>query len=154
MVNKTGAPAEVMAVLRAYTDAVLLIEPLQLKVWKTAGVTLTQLRILRTLREGVCSATELAQAAGLSAPSLTRVLDRLQDLGLVRRSSDPTDRRRIGVRITPAGEDLLGNQHVWADTTFARVVEEMTSAERQEFVHVIRSFVSRVLDAQRAAQQG
>ncbi len=129
-------------------DAIVLAEPMQLKVWKTAGVTLTQLRILRVLREGPCSASELAGRAGLSAPSLTRVLDRLEELGLVARLADQSDRRRISVRILPQGETLLGDQSIWQGTAFVDAVRSMSAEERLEFVRVVRSFVVKVLDAQ------
>lgn len=139
---------DVHAALRAYMDAILLAEPVQLKVWKTAGVTLTQLRILRVLREGACSASELAGSAGLSAPSLTRVLDRLEELELCARVADQSDRRRISVHILPKGDNLLGDQSIWQGTAFADVVRAMSAEERLEFVRVLRGFVAKVLDAQ------
>ncbi len=155
MLSKNGTqPTEVHAVLRAYMDAILLAEPVQLKVWKTAGVTLTQLRILRVLREGPCSASELAGFAGLSAPSLTRVLDRLEELELVARVSDQSDRRRISVQILPKGESLLGDQSIWQGTAFVEVVRAMAPEERLEFVRVVRSFVVKVLDAQQDKAEG
>ncbi len=129
-------------------DAIVLAEPMQLKVWKTAGVTLTQLRILRVLREGACSASELAGRAGLSAPSLTRVLDRLEELGLVARVADQSDRRRISVQILPKGETLLGDQSIWQGSSFAEAVRSMSAEERLEFVRVVRGFVAKVRDAQ------
>ena len=130
-------------------DALVLVEPLQLKVWKTAGVTLTQLRILRVLREGARSASDLSVAAGLSAPSLTRVLDRLEELSLVTRVADQCDRRRISVQILPKGASLLGDQSIWQGTSFAEAVRAMSEEERSEFVHVMQAFVRKVLDAQR-----
>ncbi len=155
MLNKSGAlPTEVHAVLRAYMDAILLAEPVQLKVWKTAGVTLTQLRILRVLREGPCSASELAGFAGLSAPSLTRVLDRLEELELVARVADQSDRRRISVQILPKGESLLGDQSIWQGTAFVDVARSMSAEERLEFVRVVRGFVVKVLDAQHDKAEG
>jgi DNA-binding MarR family transcriptional regulator len=155
MLSKSDAlPTEVHAVLRAYMDAIVLAEPMQLKVWKTAGVTLTQLRILRVLREGPCSASELAGRAGLSAPSLTRVLDRLEELSLVERVADQSDRRRISVRILPKGETLLGDQSIWQGTTFVDAVRSMSADERLEFVRVMRSFVVKVLDAQHDKVEG
>ncbi len=155
MLSKSDAlPTEVHAVLRAYMDGIVLAEPMQLKVWKTAGVTLTQLRILRVLREGPCSASELAGRAGLSAPSLTRVLDRLEELSLVERVADQSDRRRISVRILPKGETLLGDQSIWQGTTFVDAVRSMSADERLEFVRVMRNFVVKVLDAQHDKVEG
>ncbi len=155
MLSKSDAlPTEVHAVLRAYMDGIVLAEPMQLKVWKTAGVTLTQLRILRVLREGPYSASELASRAGLSAPSLTRVLDRLEELSLVERVADQSDRRRISVRILPKGETLLGDQSIWQGTMFVDAVRAMSADERLEFVRAMRNFVVKVLDAQHDKVEG
>ncbi len=155
MPSKTPAlPPELHVVLRAFTDALVLVEPLQLKVWKTAGVTLTQLRILRVLREGARSASDLAVAVGLSAPSLTRVLDRLEELSFVARVADQTDRRRISVQILPEGANLLGDQSIWLGTSFAEAVKAMSAEERSEFVRVMQAFVRKVLDAQHDKEEG
>jgi len=41
------------------------------------------------------------------APGITRLIDRLETKGLVRRVRSETDRRQVWCRITPAGERLL-----------------------------------------------
>lgn len=155
MLSKNAAlPPEVHTVLRAYMDAIVLAEPLQLKVWKTARTTLTQLRVLRVLREGDRSASELAERVGVSAPSLTRVLDRLEERGLLVRVADQSDRRRISIRILPEGQNLLGSQSIWLGTAFVQAVENMSQAERDEFVRAVRGFVSHVLSAHETGGDG
>lgn len=146
--NRLELAPEALELLRAYVDAVLLAEPLQLRVWKSAGVTLTQLRILRVLREGKHSASELAAAAGLSAPSLTRVLDRLEELGLVARVPDPADRRRVGVEILAAGTALIDGQNIWRGTAIADAAASLDPEERRMLVASLRGFVSRVISLQ------
>lgn len=148
--NTPEIAPEVRDLLRAYVDAVLLAEPIQLRLWKSAGVTLTQLRILRVLREGSRSASELAQAAGLSAPSLTRVLDRLEELGLVARVADLADRRRVGVRIEEAGLALIGGQNLFHGTALADAAIRMEPLERQELMDALRKFVAQVVALQEA----
>jgi DNA-binding MarR family transcriptional regulator len=49
----------------------------------------------------------LAACLGVSKPAITRALDRLTELDLVRRKADPLDRRGILVQRTPAGMALL-----------------------------------------------
>ncbi len=53
------------------------------------------------------SVKDFAAAAALPKPSVTRSLDRLAAAKLVSRSADPADRRRVCVRLTPAGRGLL-----------------------------------------------
>jgi DNA-binding MarR family transcriptional regulator len=49
------------------------------------------------------SASELVEANMLTSGSMTHRIDRLERLGLVERTHDPTDMRRVLVRLTDAG---------------------------------------------------
>jgi DNA-binding MarR family transcriptional regulator len=71
------------------------------------GVTVEQWRVLDGLshREGR-SMSEMAMEAMLPAPTLTKIVDRLVALNLVHRRSDPYDRRRVLVLLTPRGRAL------------------------------------------------
>ncbi|MET0387053.1 MAG: MarR family transcriptional regulator [Polyangiales bacterium] len=50
---------------------------------------------------GVSTPGRLAELTGLSTGAITGVLDRLERAGFVVREADPTDRRRVLVRLTP-----------------------------------------------------
>jgi len=68
------------------------------------GLTRTQLSVLGTVaRQGPLRAGDLADAEGLNPTLLSRVIGKLSDAGLVRRSVDPDDARATLVDITPAG---------------------------------------------------
>ena len=72
------------------------------------GLSLTAAATLTTLRHsGPCRLTDLAVAEGVSQPSMTALVARLADAGLVGRGSDPHDRRAVLIALTPAGADLL-----------------------------------------------
>ncbi len=49
------------------------------------------------LRQGPCTAGELARHTGLTTPSVTSLIDRLESKRLVERERDPRDRRRVMV---------------------------------------------------------
>jgi len=49
------------------------------------------------------AATELADASMLTSGAMTNRIDRLEQRGLVRRLTDPEDRRRVLVELTPEG---------------------------------------------------
>jgi DNA-binding MarR family transcriptional regulator len=68
----------------------------------TAAATLTTLR-----RSGPARLTDLAVTEGISQPSMTALVARLADQGLVQRGTDPGDRRAVLIAVTPAGADLL-----------------------------------------------
>lgn len=56
---------------------------------------------------GPASQRELAERVGVEGPSLVRVLDRLEDQGLVARRPFGDDRRIKRIHLTPAAEPVL-----------------------------------------------
>ena len=65
------------------------------------------LRILRGAGEEGRSCSEIAERMINRDPDITRLVDRLERRGLVRRCRDGKDRRVITTRITPVGLELL-----------------------------------------------
>jgi len=93
-----------IALLRARERVMQPIRPMLAR----AGVTEAQWRVLRVLEEvGPTDATEISGAASLLMPSLTRILQGLEDRGLTERRAHPSDGRKAIVSITPAGMALL-----------------------------------------------
>ena len=77
---------------------------------KPHGLSPTQynaLRILRGAGDEGRSCSEIAERMINRDPDITRLVDRLERRGLVKRSRDGKDRRVITTRITPTGLDLL-----------------------------------------------
>lgn len=71
------------------------------------GVTIEQWRVLRVLADGQGHPmSEVATAALLPPPTLTKVVDRLVEAALVHRRSDLADRRRVLVLLTARGRAL------------------------------------------------
>src|SRR5215212_6084804 len=69
-----------------------------------ADLTLAQLSILVTLIDrGPIRMTELAAHERVRTPTTTVAIRRLEKLGLVKRSRDPSDLRAVLVDITPRG---------------------------------------------------
>jgi len=58
---------------------------------------------LRRSPGGFTTMTRLAGEVSLTSGGITRLVDRLVDSGYAERSSCPTDRRSVYVRLTPAG---------------------------------------------------
>ena len=77
---------------------------------KTRGISATQYNVLRILRgwgaEGLCR-NELRDRMLTRMPDMTRLLDRMEDAGLVVRSREGDDRRMVMTRITEKGRRLL-----------------------------------------------
>ena len=85
--------------------------------------------------------TQLARATMISSGGMTKRLDRLVDVGLVKRRPDPDDRRGTLVRLTPRGvatiDDALGT-HVASED---RVLRSLRPAERRTLDGLLRNLL-------------
>jgi DNA-binding MarR family transcriptional regulator len=71
-------------------------------------LSLTAVATLASLeRGGAQRITTLAAAEGVSQPSMTQLVQRLEQRGLIRRESDPADGRVALVQLTDAGQAAL-----------------------------------------------
>ena len=62
-------------------------------------------------------------------PDVTRLVERLQKAGLVRRERSELDRRAVEVALTEAGEDLLRQLAPLVDATIERVTAHLSGDE-------------------------
>lgn len=98
--------------------------------WWSEDLTMPQLRVLLTLfNDGPCHSGALAEALGVSLPTTTGILARLQRRGLIVRSEDPADRRRVISQLTDSGQELM--QRLWASGQdwLARLLRGMSRTE-------------------------
>ncbi|WP_170326204.1 homoprotocatechuate degradation operon regulator HpaR [Ruegeria arenilitoris] len=78
------------------------------KMLTDVGVTEQQWRVLRVLdEEGPQEPTHIADRACLLLPSLTRILQKLETKGLIRREVHPDDKRRQIVDISAKGRQII-----------------------------------------------
>ena len=71
------------------------------------GVTVEQFHILRHIRKGNHSVSDLAEAKGISRPAISQAVDTLVIRGLVARQQSTLDRRCVELELTQNGDDLL-----------------------------------------------
>ncbi|AHD02345.1 homoprotocatechuate degradation operon regulator HpaR [Leisingera methylohalidivorans] len=75
-----------------------------------AGLTEQQWRVLRVVQEsGPIDPTQIADKACLLLPSLTRILQKLEEKQLISRERDQQDRRRQVVQISEAGTRVIAD---------------------------------------------
>lgn len=86
---------------------------LQRKLVKTAftqieeHITLLHIEIMKTLQEeGTLHIAEIGERLQVPKPQMTHLLDRLEELNIVRRRPDPSDRRIINVALTDKGRRI------------------------------------------------
>lgn len=85
----------------------VVLAPMRPKL-REHNLTEPQWRVLRVINDlGTTSATTLAKSGLLHAPSVTRILDELDDRKLVVREIDPNDRRRTLVTLSDEGREMV-----------------------------------------------
>jgi len=70
-------------------------------------VSVEQFHILRYIRRGRWSVSELAEAKNISRPAISQGVDVLVKKGLVTRLPNIQDRRYVQLELTPSGDKLL-----------------------------------------------
>jgi DNA-binding MarR family transcriptional regulator len=82
----------------------------------------------------------LAEALDVVPSSASRLCDRLEATGLLRRVVDPRDRREVRLVLTPAARNLLDDLRRRRREAVAEVLERMTPTSRQELVRALAAF--------------
>ena len=104
-------------------------------------VTVVQHRVLVLLAaEGPQAIGTLAQQLGVNPSNATRVCDRLQRLGLVRRTRPPHDGRAVHVTITPAGRRLVDAVSQHRRRAVAAVLEQLSPEQVDTVVSAMTEF--------------
>jgi DNA-binding MarR family transcriptional regulator len=92
--------------LIAHLRAVVLASP---AVWAGRGMTLLQLTALHLISAlAPVTLTDLAQALGTRPSATSAMVDRLTHAGLVQRTPDPHNRRRVQLTLTADAEPISG----------------------------------------------
>ena len=86
---------------------------------------------LKHLAEGPASVTDLANVAQLNPGAMTRLLDKLEQRGIVARFADPTDRRALRIHLTDAGAAIWNEINHCGLRVRERATRGMSDADRE-----------------------
>jgi DNA-binding MarR family transcriptional regulator len=84
----------------------------------------------RVCREGPIRLTTLAAKEGVSQPSMTQLVQRLERAGLVTRLADPDDGRACLIAITAQGQALLDERKRMRRERLAMLIATLTDEEQ------------------------
>ena len=91
-----------------------------------------QLAVLATLRmHGRRTITALAERERVTAPSMTSMINGLEEQGFVIRTPDAEDRRRVQVDITEAGTEIVAQTIKRRDELLAEMLGELDFTEQE-----------------------
>lgn len=99
------------------------------------------LAALRRRSDPLLAMTRLAEEVMLTSGAMTNRIDRLEELGWVRRQADRKDRRKVLVRLTSAGQDVVDRATEARFRAAERAIEGLTAAERSHLSGLLRDVV-------------
>lgn len=114
-VSDAARRAEVLAqIVELEPQMLRVLGPAQARDWVDVDLTMSQLKMMFVLSCAMgpnsdpgLRVSEVARGLGVTLPTVTAVMDKLVERGLVRRDDDPLDRRQHVCRLTPDGNALL-----------------------------------------------
>ena len=107
------------------------------------GLNSTQFAVLKHLGEGAAqTAADLCRLNRYDTGAMTRILDRLEEKGMVRRERGREDRRVVFLRLAPQGRALLPRLMAVA----TRVVEAHLAGFSGNEIGAFKGYLQRMID--------
>jgi len=108
------------------------------------GLSRAQYNVLRILRgspEGL-QTYQVVERLVTRAPNITRLVDKLETKGLLKRIRSKADRRVVQLRITPAGLDLLRQMDQPIGEAVAEAMRGLEEADLRQVIKLLTKLVS------------
>lgn len=108
-----------------------------------SGLSYSDFDVLATLRRSgapfALSPKELQQSVVLTSGAMTACLGRLERKGLVSRSGDARDGRKLTAQLTPQGQSLVDSLVIERFALAEREIASLEPAERQRLAELLRA---------------
>ena len=128
----------------AVRDAIARVNRQLRRTRPVGDLTITQISALQSLdTAGALTPRELADIERVAPPTLTRIVARLEERGLVQRTAHPSDGRQVILAPTVAGVELLTAYRRVRDEWLADRLGRLTPEER-DTVHRAAEILSRL----------
>ncbi|CDY77619.1 Transcriptional regulator, MarR family [Caballeronia glathei] len=109
---------------------------------KDLGITSQQMGILLSMRGGVTATPfELSKLLGIDTGLMTRMLDKLEDKGLLERSRSLEDRRVVNLNLTVQGEELAARLPDIVPVVLNARLKKFTKSEFKELRRLLYKFL-------------
>jgi DNA-binding MarR family transcriptional regulator len=111
------------------------------------AMTATQrLALFDLVDSGPLRLNDLAQRMGTSAPTASRAVDALDELGLVERHPDPTDRRAITIELTDDGRRSVEERKARVYAAFRPAAAVLSPADREQLAELLARLAAQLSD--------
>jgi DNA-binding MarR family transcriptional regulator len=123
-----AAPTSIAVELR---DAITRLNRRLRQTRPLGDITIAQISALLSLdAAGALTPRELADTERVQPPTMTKIVGKLEDRGLVQRTPHPTDGRQVILAPTSAGRELIDGYGRARDEWLAKRLGALTAAER------------------------
>ena len=124
-----------------------MVKKLRGKTSAAADLSLTERSILRSLDENKeMLPSELAAAEKITSQSISGILHHLTDLGYIIRKESKTDKRKVLVSISKAGQNLLYKRAHERDEWLSQAIQQTLTTREQEMLLKMIEPLSRLVD--------
>jgi MarR family transcriptional regulator, organic hydroperoxide resistance regulator len=138
-------PTELDAFSAALLEFLRATRRVRGRIGDEGELSLSQYHLLEPLIDGERLATcELALAAGVSAPTATRMLSGLAREGLVARVPCTADRRVVHVSLTEAGRARVLAKRARGEARRAEIFASLSAGERREAARLLERLAAAV----------
>jgi len=118
------------------------------RVAKVCGLTIPQVMVLNSIDLlGDVTVKRISDEVSLSQATVTTILNRLEDRGLLERVRNPDDKRIVNARLTPAGKTALQASPPLLHESFIQRFERLNKREKSEILSSLQT-VARMMDAE------
>lgn len=114
-------------------------------VVKSSGLSTAQMHTIEIVGHSVSlRMKELAGKMGVTTGTLTVMIDRLEEQGLLRRTPHETDRRSWLVELTEEGSALFDQHHQYHLRLTEEITAPLSSQEQEMFTVILEKIVSQI----------
>jgi MarR family transcriptional regulator, transcriptional regulator for hemolysin len=126
------------------------------QIMRPIGVTRAQWWVLAHLsRHDGMMQTQLADVLDVGKASLGTLIERLEQAGLVERTSDPTDKRAKRVFLSRAAQQLVRRMTNEEDRFNQQILGKLSSTERDDLIRLldsVKTALSEIVTAEHTAE--
>jgi len=125
-----------VVLLRTGSDLLTAFETILGKHGLSQGRFLTLIVLNRTPNKAINPST-LAEKVGVKRATMTGLLDGLEGKGMIERVAHPEDRRKLGIRLTKKGRQLLDKMLPGYYDHIGKLMAKLSEKERQNLVALL-----------------
>jgi DNA-binding MarR family transcriptional regulator len=128
---------------RLYPRLIRVMGRLRNTLQEGMDLSYNQFKMLLTIHDrGCCPLTALSEDLHIAMSSASEMVDRLVQLGLIHRTADPGNRRRITIQLTAKGVELIGELQRGIIDNYRILLARLTEEEQERLVDSLQSVVT------------